>query len=144
MILLLHEIVHVLAAIAIWVFSLKVGGLKLSLAWLLITSLLIDADHLVDYLLVIGSIFDPLAVINGTIDLFREKAFIPLHSWELAALLAILGIKIKNTKLKIPLLSISLGMIGHVLIDAAWYQLPIGFYSLLLRITHDFTNPLFW
>jgi len=109
-----HEIVHGIAATppAYYLWK-KTKELKYFFI-VLLTTYLLDADHLVDYFLYFGAKFNIKDFFLYDY-YFKPSALIPLHGWEyMAVMLALYNYKYKNNYL----LSIIFGYSMHMVIDA--------------------------
>lgn len=141
----IHELVHFLVGLFLGLILFKSTGKKQTIFWSVAAAMLIDSDHLIDYLLAYGVNLDINNVIHGTYFKLNQLLFLPLHSWELAVTLFLAGLFIKNKSLKYPLLSIGLGFFGHLWVDQITNpQTNQGIYFLTLRILHGFSSPRFW
>ena len=96
-------------------------------------SVLIDLDHLIDYIVCFG----PGVSIKR---FFRrefirsDKVYIPFHSWELVALLFIFGVFLKGLSF------LAFGMLVHMVIDYLYHHLKTPlFYSLFYRFQRGFS-----
>jgi len=114
------------------------------LAWVLVSSIVIDVDHIVDYLLTVGFRWNTSALMTGSY--FREsgRVIVFLHSWELAVVLVVIGSTFADKRVAIPLLGLGVGMLGHLAVDQATYQQPWATYFLLARVMHGFADPQSW
>lgn len=141
----IHELTHLLVGATLGLILFKITGKLQAFLLTLAISLLIDADHLLDYLVVYGFSFNLNDVISGSYFDKSQNLFILLHSWELASLLTFLGFYIKKIKYKIPLLSLGVGMLGHLMVDQiTHFHIHQEIYFLTIRIMHGFLSPRFW
>jgi hypothetical protein len=141
--LLLHELLHLtvgtVLGLVIKIVTQKPGVLHATV----ISSLLIDIDHLVDYLSTVGPAFDADALVTGSYFVSSGHVIVLLHSWELTAVLLALGIFIRKKYSGI-VLGVGVGLLGHLVIDQFWYAQPWSIYFLTLRWLHNFVDPRLW
>ncbi len=144
--LLIHELVHLLVGLLLGLILFKATGKKQTIFWTMAATLLIDSDHLIDYLFAYGFNLDINNVTGGAYFKLNRQLFLPLHSWELAIVLILIGLFTKSkSKFKYPLLSIGLGFFGHLWVDQLTnMQTNQGIYFLILRMLHGFSSPRFW
>lgn len=127
--LTLHLLISwLLAYLIYWQFH----SLKLS-ALCLLSGIFIDLDHLMDYFIHFGmrfrwSEFFRLEYLKS------GKAYVFLHSWEILIGFSLLAADYKMT---LPIVAISLGFIGHLLVDHFREIEPFS-YFLTYRIIHNF------
>lgn len=149
--LLLHELGHIILYFLV-VLILK-GILKKDYGWKLLIyglgiTLLIDLDHLFDYLLSYGLVINLPLMLSGEYFRTSGKIYIPLHSWELVVVLLVgylfAKIKIKNNyKVKqLPIVS-SLAISVHLVFDILYYGFNPLVYFAIYRILHGSGVDLF-
>lgn len=144
MTLLVHEILHLVVGLLL-IFLLSLTGKRgVIFPWVLVSSLLTDLDHIVDYLQTIGPHWDALAFQTGSYFESSGRAILFLHSWEVAAILVIIGLVGSDTKYAVPLLGLGIGLLGHLFVDQFWYIQPWGHFFLSLRLLHGFTSARYW
>lgn len=150
----IQEFVHLLVGVSLGLIVSKITKSKQALLKRFISqamlmtvavSLLIDTDHLVDYITAFGLNFNLTSVLSAEYFKVNGQLFVPLHSWELAVFLGLLGLKAKKRKYQIPLISLAVGIFGHILVDQIMNS-PAhqGMYFLTLRFLHGFIDPKFW
>lgn len=144
MTLLIHELLHLFVGLVIAISHAKLVRSWSIAPWILLPSLLIDIDHTLDYLLTIGPHWDAKAFATGSYFVTSGRVIVLLHSWELAIVLAVTSRLLPKWKWSLPLLGVSLGMLGHLLVDQIWYEQPLGTYFLIVRWFHGFADPLNW
>lgn len=144
MTLLLHEVLHLLVGSALGMFLARVGKRSQILPWTLLSSLLMDIDHILDYLLTVGLYWDVRALTTGSYFTSSGRVIVLFHSWELAVFMAVIGLIVGNGKYSVPLLGFGVGMIGHLFVDQITYRQPWATYFLTARWVHGFADPLFW
>lgn len=141
--LLVHEVLHLIIGTLLGFTLFKITRKKEVILWVILASLLIDIDHLVDYFLAYGFSFNLSVVSSGEYFDLNKKAILPFHSWEVALISVSLGF-IKSIRYRIIFLSIGVGMLGHLLVDQVTNAPPRDFFFILVRITHDFLQPDYW
>lgn len=137
--LALHELTHFLVATVLGAgFFWKYRSLKLILVIFTVT-FLIDLDHLFDYFYLTGNL--KFWEYLGRMDFFiaSNTVFVLAHSWELVFLLGIWGWKKRTTLI----LSISLAMAGHIIVDQFSYTSNPLAYFLIFRAANNFSLPWF-
>lgn len=144
MTLLIHEILHLLVGIVLGLLLTRVGNRPGVLSWTLLSSLLIDVDHIVDYLRTVGPRWDASALTTGSYFASSGRVMVLLHSWELAVAMVMIGLIAGDRKYSIPLLGLGVGMIGHLFVDQITYSQPWATYFLVVRWLHGFADPLYW
>ena len=144
MTLLIHEILHLLVGIVLGLLLARVGQWRGVLPWTLLSSLLIDVDHIVDYLRTVGPHWDTGALTTGSYFASSGRAMVLLHSWELAVVMVVIGLIVGDRKYGVPLLGLGVGMIGHLFVDQITYNQPWAAYFLVVRWLHGFADPLYW
>ncbi|EKD95808.1 MAG: hypothetical protein ACD_24C00322G0002 [uncultured bacterium] len=150
MYLIIHEIGHFLFYISV-IFSIlllfrKTGKKLFTPKYLfigLVSTLLIDLDHLIDYFLYYGFSFNLHDFALGTQFAYSGKVYVFFHSWELLLLLLTVGFYLIKKKNKYILFVITLGMLSHVLYDTAYYSFSVVDYSLIYRILRNFDISVF-
>lgn len=141
--LFVHEVFHLIIGILLGLALFKITHKKKVFLWVILASLLIDLDHLVDYFLAFGFTFNPFVIPAGEYFDLNKKALVLFHSWEVALILLILGL-IKSTRFQIIFLSVGAGMLGHLLVDQITNTPPWDFFFILVRISHGFLQPYYW
>jgi hypothetical protein len=141
---LLHELAHLLVGLAAGLALAAAGAGRCVIPWTLLASLLVDADHALDYALTVGPRWDPAALLSGSYFEASRRVIVLLHSWELAAGLLATSHLLRGTVLAGPLLGLAAGLAGHLLVDQVWYRLPPATYFLLARWRHRFRYPTDW
>ena len=127
--LFLHELMHGIVAIPVaYLMYRKTKSFGLAL-FTFVASFLIDLDHLVDYFAFYGFRFNLLEFLRGEQFEITQKAYIPLHAWEL---LVILGIVSKKVGWKSCITALTLGFTIHVIFDAIVWG-DFLFYSIIYR-----------
>lgn len=112
----------------------KTKSTKLSFVTLL-TTYLIDSDHLVDYLMYYGFDFSFTRFLSFEYFMNTKRAIVPLHGWEWALFLVLLGWE--RSRWKSYLTAIGIGVFSHLI----WDSITVGsvlFYSFTYRALHEF------
>jgi len=145
MILLAHEILHGLVGAALGLLLTKFTRHARIFRWVLLSSYLIDMDHIVDYLMTVGPRWDFVALTTGSYFVTSGRVMVLLHSWELAILLVIVALSKREAKSAGALLGIGVGIMGHLLVDQITYSQPSwALYFLTARMLHGFADPVYW
>jgi membrane-bound metal-dependent hydrolase YbcI (DUF457 family) len=139
--LFFHELTHLFLSLLIgylvWRFLKK--SLAASLLGGLLGGFLVDIDHFFDYIKAFGLRFNFYYFANGSQFAKTNKIYIPLHSFELAILLFLLGFLIlKKSRIGSFLIAFSLALFIHLLIDTAANHMPFQAYFLTDRILNHF------
>ncbi len=124
MYLMFTEIGHLLLAVVVGVLMYKKFHSKLSFVLPFLSGFFVDADHLIDYFIHNGFVFDLANFLTGAHYHLAGSTFIIFHSWELAAILLLLSFFAK--KLRSIFLPLALGLLAHLVWDqitnpAYWY-----------------------
>jgi hypothetical protein len=148
--LFIHEIIHValsfLVFFAVWKLSRQTSSIK-HLASIILSSLiggvLVDLDHLVEYFLAFGLQFRPDYFLKGYQFLKLDKLYVPFHSWELVFLLFMLIFVLSRifhlgSRIKLSVLSFTLALFFHILVDTATNHVTLQGYSFLYRARYNF------
>lgn len=101
-------------------------------AAVILGGIFIDLDHLIDYALYFGARFD-LQDFLGSSALASGKIYLFLHSWEIVLILFLMGLAARTA----PLLALSLGMAGHLIVDQVQIKNPRA-YFLVYRMLKKF------
>lgn len=147
--LLIHELGHLgislLAGFLVWK-KYKQPFAAFSAA--LLGGVLIDADHLFDYILVFGPGFNLRYFFDNIQFSISQKVYVPFHAWEYVLLLSIVYLKLENSfkkkrvsalKFVIPfILALTLGMYTHLIIDTATNNVVLPGYSIIYRALNNF------
>ena len=130
-----HEIMHGLITLPFAVFIyFKTKSIKLFLLTL-ITTYLIDLDHLVDYFLYYGLRFNFTEFLSFKYVTETSSAVIPFHGWEWVAMLGLLAWQ--ERKFSSIKAAVALGALSHLI----WDSYGIGsilFYSIFYRVINEF------
>src|SRR5258706_3823938 len=145
---MLHFLLSSLAAIVVILFLLykkkKINKLVVFvILGAFIGEFFLDADHLFDYIVAFGFSFHPDYFFQGKMFLVNHKTFVVFHSWEFIILLLIWIRYIKNISFKYFLLSVSLGLLFHLVYDTFYSHFSIFGYSFIYRLFHGF-NPKYY
>lgn len=131
-----HLFGHFIFGLGIGIFFYFRTKQKKYLLICLLASFLIDFDHLFDFWLASGFSLSISKFLELNFFEINNRVYVPLHSWELIALLIITSRFLK--KYQNVLWAIALSMLAHIFWDALSYQINILDYSLFWRASHDF------
>lgn len=143
---MLHELIHIawsiLAGYIAWsVYGKKKHTLVPALIWALVGGFWIDLDHLIDYFLTFGVLFDLSRFLQSEQFVVSGKTYVLFHAWEYLFILLGALFFVKKQKTKTVLLALLLGTLSHLVIDTLSYSFPIAYYSILYRILDGFGAP---
>lgn len=129
--LLFHEFMHGIVAVPFVYLIWKKTKSKKRVVLTILTTFLIDLDHLFDYFLYYGleSNFNWSYFIQGKHFEATQVAYMPLHGWEWVILLAVLT-KVKGWDSVYA--AIFSGLLPHLIFDS-FIQNHILFYSIIYR-----------
>lgn len=146
--LFVHETVHLIASAVIALLLWKVYSNRWVIAISLIAGLLIDIDHLFDYVIdyprVVGPIFDLSKITLYDYMSSAGKVYVLFHSLDFIWIWWFVG-RFLNSKLKVKGIewALILPIVLHIFVDYASYTPhPLG-YFLLFRIFHNFSQDRF-
>lgn len=137
--LFLHLFIHFLFAL--------LAGLIVFLIWRkpivsfvggILGGLLIDMDHLLDYLFTFGFNFRLDYFISGYQFLKSDKIYVLFHGWEYVIILLAVGYIIKNIKLKSFIFALAIGAFFHLSSDVVLNGMSLKFYSIIFRAKNGF------
>jgi hypothetical protein len=109
----------------------------------LITAFFIDLDHLFDYFLYAGFRFDLIEFLTGGYFAITQKVFVPLHSWELVAVIGIFWLFIEDKCKYSWVLFLFIGYFVHLAFDVYSNSFSWESYFLFNRMKYDFSVSLF-
>lgn len=143
MFLYIHELSHLLAGLIIGIIFYQIYKQKLLLIIPVITSFLIDADHLIDLWLYTSQNhvpFNPWLLFS---DYFHQagKIYLFFHSYEIILLLLIAGIFF--VKYRKYLLAVSISMLVHIILDQLTYHPVFLEYFFVYRLINGFSVDTF-
>lgn len=141
--LFIHEFVHIVISLLVFFLILKkTKNFLPSFIGIILGGVLIDADHLIDYLFVFGTKLNLKYFGRGYQFLKSEKMYVFVHSWELVVILVLLFVFfLKNKKIifiSIFCLSLALGIFSHLISDVFLNQIPFKSYFLYIRYKNKF------
>lgn len=135
-----HELVHFVAAIVLaYLFYFYFENLYLGL-WTFAVCMFLDADHLFDYSLYLlkhRQSFNLKEFLSGSYFAKSKKFIVPLHSWELALILAVLYF-IFNYPIFI---SSSVALVVHYFVDYFTNDVNKKAYFIFYRFKYGFYKP---
>ncbi len=144
--LLLHELGHIIAysffALLILAGAKNYCTYKNFLIGLVVT-ILIDLDHFVDYFLYTGIGFNISDFLAGAYFDSSQRVIVPLHSWEIVALLLIAFMILKDNQKYSFILFIALGLGVHMFFDVIYYGFNWDVYFLSVRALNNFSILVF-
>lgn len=149
MLLLLHEIGHIILylLVALVLKALVYKNLTSKLITVgLALILLIDVDHLFDFVLAHGLVINLPLMLSGGYFHTSGRIFLPLHSWELVAVLLVgyLLARLKGrVKLSQALLISFVALFAHLLFDILYYGFNPLVYFIIYRALHGFSAGIF-
>ena len=105
----------------------------------LIAGWLIDLDHLCDFLLhsIRSKSINLSFISTGEYFKINNTVIVPLHAWEITAILFILGML--NPIYRAPVLAAAIAHCAHLLQDQFSYRVRTLGYSFMSRAKHKFT-----
>ncbi len=142
--LFVHELIHLILSLATGLLVYFLYQKWQAVLWAVLVGILMDLDHIVDYLAFKGSFSINFSeFFSGEYFLEAGKLFTPLHSYEIAILIAIISLivlKFKNTQKVIVsvLLAVAFSMTLHMVLDTLTYGPRWTTYFMTDRIINDF------
>lgn len=142
--LILDIIAHLAFSICAGLLAWKIYGSKgwksmlLSLAAAMVSGLLIDIDHLFDYILFYGWNFNLYYFLYGQQFTMSKKNYVLLHGFEYGMILSLCVYWSKTRVAKMVFLSLLISLLFHLLIDMMIYSIPVQHYFLIFRVLTDF------
>jgi hypothetical protein len=139
--LALHLTIHIslalLAGLLVWSFWRRPAA---AIAGGLIGGVLIDLDHLIDYVIAFGFTFNLGDFFNGYYGVKNGHIFYLFHGWEYVVILLAIGILIKkHMRLKSFAVALALGMLLHLMIDVTINDgMTAHGYSIGYRVANGF------
>lgn len=110
-----------------------------------IGGILIDLDHLIDYVLTFGPTFDLATFFQGQQFLAANKVYIFFHAWEYVVLVLIATWILKDrVNTRSLLLALCISMLFHLTIDAVLTENRFAAYSILYRAALNFELHRLW
>ena len=147
--LYLSEILHFSTSLAIFWLMIMI----FPVAWpvLLVAALLggffIDADHMIDQIIVFGLDLDPGKLFKGASFFQSDKAYIFFHGWEYVPVLIALSFIFKMVGLdqnwQAFTLTLAFSMLGHLLVDSLHNEMSWKGYSVINRLRYGFNHKPF-
>lgn len=130
---------HLFAALLIGCTGWFVSDNFYCLPSALIAGWLIDLDHLCDFLLhsIRSKKINLSFISTGEYFKINNAIIVPLHSWEITALLLILGVLMPDYRA--PLLAAAIAHGAHLIQDQCSYRVRIFGYSLISRAIYKFS-----
>jgi hypothetical protein len=142
MYLIQHEIGHIaaytIAALLIALIWRKYFSAKNYLVGLAVT-LLIDADHLIDYYLYKGFALDIREFFSGIYFRNAGKVHVLFHAWEVVLLIFLAFFMEKNKVRRSWILFVGVGIFVHLVFDTLYYGFDPLAYSIIMRLWRGFS-----
>lgn len=140
--LYLHEFTHLSLSFFVGFIIWKISSNVYVIPAALMGGFFIDLDHLIDYLLAFGFKFNLAYFLKGYQFLKTDKIYVLFHSWELVIFLffaIFFFINFKNLiTLRTLLLSFSLSLLFHLIVDVFTNNMKPQSYFLYYRIKNKF------
>jgi len=133
---LIQEIFHGVIAIPFAYLLYKKTKSKNKFFMVILSTYLIDLDHLFDYFLYFGSRFNLNLFLSGIYFEKAKKAFVPFHAWEWLLILWFLARK-KGWESFYAV--VTLGLLAHLIFDSVTIGKPL-FYFIIYRYMKDFSG----
>lgn len=132
---ILHELTHFIVGSVLAVLFWRRFHKWTAVFTIFAATFLLDLDHLFDYFYFTQNF--RFWEYFGRVDFFTvsNKSFVPVHSWEMAILLGILG-WVKRLPI---VLAISLALMGHLVVDQLSYTPNPLAYFLTFRALNNFS-----
>ncbi len=135
---------HILFSFCAGFLAWKVYGVQgrksilLALAAAFVSGILIDLDHLLDYILAFGLHFDLYTFLYNQQFVVTRKNYVIFHGFEYIALLGVSLWWAKKKQTKMILFALLASMLFHLFVDMMIYAIPLKQYFLIYRIFNDF------
>ncbi|MDP3974282.1 MAG: hypothetical protein Q8P92_05625 [Candidatus Daviesbacteria bacterium] len=143
-IFIIHELIHILLGLILFLSLSRIIKKYRLLFWAFLVSIFLDIDHLFDYFIALGAKLDINAMVTGSYFDTNTHTYIPLHSWELAVIMIILGWIKRRKNVGKFLIATGVGIFTHLLVDQTWYQPIWNVYFLISRFAHNFIPSYLW
>ena len=137
---LLHIVFSLLAGYIAWriYFPNNKDYLRTSCTAALVTGVLIDADHLIDYFFAYGFHFNYYLFFYNNAFTKSGKMFVLFHGFEYAIFFAIAISFVKAKKIKMILAALAISMLFHLFVDISLFNIPPQYYFITYRILNGF------
>lgn len=137
--LIIHLTAHYFLAVSIAIFFWIATRRFWASIFVVLVGIFIDLDHLFDYFYAYGFSWSPELFFKHSFSAVSGKAFLPLHGWDLAALLFIIGQKSK----KIMVSALAVGIFAHLIVDQYLVANHPFAYLLFYRFINNFSVDAF-
>ncbi|MEN9407471.1 MAG: hypothetical protein RLZZ455_687 [Candidatus Parcubacteria bacterium] len=142
--LILDIIAHFVFSVCAGLFAWKIYGTKsMKSMWVavgaaMVSGVLIDIDHLFDYMLFYGWNFNLYYFLYGQQFVMTKKNYVLFHGFEYVAILGLCMYWAKTRVAKMVFLSLLVSLIFHLFIDMMIYSIPVRHYFLIFRALTGF------
>lgn len=116
---LVHECVHLLAVVPFLILVYRITGNIKSVAFCLSYTLFMDIDHLFDYIVHKGIVFDINYIKNVNYFYEADKMYLPLHGFEYVAIF--LGATLIDKSHTNYFMALAIAVLNHLLVDQFYY-----------------------
>ncbi|MBI4039335.1 hypothetical protein HY388_00725 [Candidatus Daviesbacteria bacterium] len=137
--LIFHLTAHYLLAVSIAIFFWIATRRFWASVLVVLVGVFIDLDHLFDYFYAYGWSWSPGLFFKHAFTAVSGKAFLPLHGWDLVAILLVIGWKSKN----IIVSAVAVGMFAHLMMDQYLVANHPFAYFLFYRLINNFSVDAF-
>lgn len=143
--LYLHESIHFTLSLMVGFVIWRISGNFYAILIALAGGFFVDLDHLIDYFLAFGFKFNLAYFLKGYSFLKTDKIYVVFHSWELAIISLSISLfffsqpaNLINFTISVFLLSFSLSLFLHLVVDVFTNDMKVRAYFLLYRINNNF------
>jgi len=136
----LHLSIHVVLSLLAGLIVFKITKRPfISFFFALLSGVMVDADHFIDYFAAFGWNFNLNYFVNGYQFLKTDKIHILFHAWEYVIIAIVLAFFLKNKLVKATLISLALGLFFHLSTDCILNEgMKPQAYSIVYRIENNF------
>lgn len=110
----------------------------------MLLTLLIDCDHLLDYILYFGFNFSLEQLLSARYFVNSGKVRVILHAWEWLVLLLVLYNVFNKDLYKKVIFLLFIALISQLIVDVFTYNTSFLSYSILFRAYHNFSISVFY
>ena len=110
----------------------------ISFAAAIVSGVLVDLDHFIDYFLAFGTNFRLDYFMHGYQFLKSDKVYILFHTWEYVIILLAISFILKNKWGRSLVLGLALGLFFHLWADVFINNVPVSIYSIIKRSKNNF------
>lgn len=130
--LLSQELIHLFLSLLSGLFIYYIFRNRQVFVWALVSGFFVDMDHWFDNWMAYGPNIDVMRFWSGNHFAVNGTIFIPLHGWEYAIVLALLGLG--SIKYRPIFYALALSLFLHLSFDVFSNNVPFWGYSVLYRI----------